>query len=129
MIEVVQLHAPGGPEVLELHRRPLPQPQAGEVRVRALAIGVGSADTLSRTGRCLWMPPLPAVPGNEMAGIVEAVGAGVDPALLGSSVLVSSRELPHRGGCYAQAICVPAPAMYPLPESIAPHDAVTLPNY
>jgi NADPH2:quinone reductase len=44
-------------------------------------------------------------------------------------VLVSSRELPFRGGCYAQAICVPAEALFPLPEAIAPNDAVSLPNY
>jgi NADPH2:quinone reductase len=44
-------------------------------------------------------------------------------------VLVSSRELPFRGGCYAQAICVPADAPFPLPETIAPNDAVSLPNY
>ena len=129
MIDVVQLQSPGGPEVLELVQRPQPQPRAGEVRVRALAIGVGSADTLIRNGRYMWMPPLPAVPGNEMAGVVDAVGGGVEEALLGMRVLVSSRELPQRGGCYAQAICVPAAAVYPLPETLAPHDAVTLPNY
>ena len=129
MIEVVELQNPGGPEVLELQRRPLPQPQADEVRVKALAIGVGSADTLIRSGRYMWMPPLPAVPGNEMAGVVDALGAEVDGALLGTRVLVSSRELPQRGGCYAQAICIPAASVYPLPATIAPHDAVTLPNY
>jgi NADPH2:quinone reductase len=42
---------------------------------------------------------------------------------------VSSRELPFRGGCYAEAICVPAEALFPLPEAIAPNDAVSLPNY
>lgn len=129
MIDVIQLQAPGGAEVLELVRRPLPQPQPGEVRIKALAIGVGSADTLIRSGRYMWMPPLPAVPGNEMAGVVEAVGANADPALLGTRVLVSSRELPQRGGCYAQALCVPASSVYALPETLAPHDAVTLPNY
>jgi NADPH2:quinone reductase len=44
-------------------------------------------------------------------------------------VLVSSRELPFRGGCYAQAICVPAESLFPLPEAIGPNDAVSLPNY
>jgi NADPH2:quinone reductase len=128
-IEVIQLQSPGGPEVLELVRRPRPEPRRGEVRVKAAAIGVGSADTLIRSGRYMWMPPLPAVPGNEMAGVIDAVGDDVDAALLGTRVLVSSRELPQRGGCYAQAICVPASAVYALPESLAPHDAVTLPNY
>jgi len=44
-------------------------------------------------------------------------------------VLVSSRELPFRGGCYSEAICVPAEAIFPLPDAIAPNDAVSLPNY
>jgi NADPH2:quinone reductase len=48
---------------------------------------------------------------------------------IGQPVLVSSRELPFRGGCYAEAICVPADALFPLPEAIAPNDAVSLPNY
>jgi NADPH2:quinone reductase len=48
---------------------------------------------------------------------------------VGERVLVSSRELPFRGGCYAEAICVPAEAVFPLPEAIASNDAVSLPNY
>jgi NADPH2:quinone reductase len=47
----------------------------------------------------------------------------------GQPVLVSSRELPFRGGCYAEAICVPADALFPLPETIAANDAVSLANY
>jgi NADPH2:quinone reductase len=48
---------------------------------------------------------------------------------VGKKVLVSSRELPRRGGCYAQAICVPAAAVYRLPDAVSPQDAVTLPNH
>lgn len=128
-MKVIELRAPGGPEVLELVDRPLPEPGAGEVRVRALAIGVNSADMLIRRGVYSWMPPLPAVPGNELAGTVEAKGRSVTGLELGQKVLVSSRELPQRGGCYAQAICVPAAAVYVLPDAISPQDAVTLPNY
>jgi NADPH2:quinone reductase len=128
-MNVIQLRTPGGPEVLELVEKPLPVPAANEVLVRALAIGVNSADMLIRRGVYNWMPPLPAVPGNEMAGVVEVVGRDVTDVKIGQRVLVSSRELPFRGGCYAQAICVPAEAVYSLPDAIPPHDAVTLPNY
>jgi NADPH2:quinone reductase len=128
-MNAIQLRTPGGPEVLELVERPAPVPAANEVCVRAHAIGVNSADILIRKGVYNWMPPLPAVPGNEMAGVVEAVGADVDTPKVGARVLVSSRELVNRGGCYAQAICVPAPAVYSLPDSISAEDAVTLPNY
>ena len=125
----------GGPEVLQVAAKPLPEPAAGEVRVRAEAIGISSADLLVRKGVYSWMPPLPAVPGNEMAGVVDAVGvlASTGPARtdveIGQRVLVSSRELAFRGGCYAEAICVPAASVFALPESIAAHDAVSLPNY
>ena len=84
---------------------------------------------LVRRGVYNWMPPLPAVPGNEMAGVVEALGVDAVGVRIGERVLVSSRELPFRGGCYAQAICVPAAALFRLPESIAPNDAASLPNY
>lgn len=128
-MNVIEFTAPGGPEVLSPAHRPLPEPGPGEVRVRAQAIGVSSADLLVRKGVYKWMPPLPAIPGNEMAGEVDAVGAGVEGMTPGRRVLVSSRELTFRGGCYAEAICVPASALYALPAGISPEDAVTLPNF
>lgn len=128
-IEVIELSRTGGPEVLERVRRPLPLPAPHEVRVRAEAIGVGKPDVLIRKGTYAWMPPLPAVPGNEMAGRVEAVGSAVTTVRAGQRVLVSARELPQRGGCYAEAICVPAEALYVLPDSVSSVDAVTLGNY
>ena len=128
-MKLVQMSKPGGPEVLELVEKPLPAPAAGEARVRARAVGISSADMLVRKGVYNWMPPLPATPGNEMAGVVDALGADASGVRIGQPVLVSSRELPFRGGCYAEAICVPADALFPLPEAIAPSDAVSLPNY
>ena len=128
-MKVIQIQKGGGPEVLELADKPLPEPAAGEVRVRAEAIGISSADMLVRKGVYNWMPPLPAIPGNEMAGRVDALGRDVTDVRIGQRVLVSSRELPFRGGCYAQAICVPASSLFMLSEAIAPADAVSLPNY
>jgi NADPH2:quinone reductase len=128
-MNVIQMQKGGGPEVLELAEKPLPEPAAGEVRVRAEAIGISSADMLVRKGIYSWMPPLPAIPGNEMAGIVDALGRDVTDVRVGQRVLVSSRELSFRGGCYAQAICVPAASLFLLPQTIAPNDAVCLPNY
>jgi NADPH:quinone reductase len=128
-MKAVQLHRTGGPEVLELVDLPDPQPGPGQARVRAMAIGVGRPDALIRTGNYKWMPPLPAVPGNEMAGVVDAVGPGVSEVAVGQRVLLSSRELPQRGGCYAEFACAPAAALYPLPDAIAFDDAVSLPNF
>ena len=128
-INVIQLARTGGPEVLELVRRPLPQPAPHEVRVRAEAIGVGKPDALIRKGSYAWMPPLPAVPGNEMAGCIDALGSAVTHLRIGQRVLVSARELSQRGGCYAEAMCVPADAVYLLPDTVSSVDAVTLGNY
>lgn len=129
MMKVVQLHATGGPEVLSLVDLPIPQPGRGQVRVQAHAIGAGGPDVLIRNGTYKWMPPLPAVPGNELAGVVEAVGPGVSRLAIGDRVLVSARELPQRGGCYVQYICVDEAVPFVLPESIAFEDAVSLGNF
>jgi NADPH2:quinone reductase len=94
-----------------------------------MTIGVGRPDALMRTGRYKWMPPLPAVIGNEMAGVVDAVGPGVHAVEPGQRVLLSSRELPQRGGCYAEYALAPAEALYPLPGAISFDDAVSLPNF
>ncbi|MBO9649498.1 MAG: zinc-dependent alcohol dehydrogenase family protein [Variovorax sp.] len=127
-MKAVQVSVPGGPEALEMVDLPVPECGPGEVRVRARAIGAGGPDVLIRKGIYKWMPPLPAIPGNEMAGVIDSVGEGVPNELLGRRALVSSRELPQRGGCYAEYIVVPAQAPFMLPDEIADVDAVSLGN-
>lgn len=128
-MKAIQLQAPGGPEVLSLVDLPLPEPGPGAVRVQAHAIGAGGPDVLIRNGTYKWMPPMPAIPGNEMAGVVDAVGPGVQALRVGQRVLVSARELPQRGSCYAEFICVPETAPFVLPDTIAFDDAVSLGNF
>lgn len=128
-MKAIQVHVPGGPDVLVPVDLPLPQPAPGQVRVRACAIGVGGPDVLIRNGTYKWMPPLPAIPGNEMAGIIDAVGEDVSADRLGQRVFVSARELSQRGGCYAEAICVPAEAPFVLPDSVGFDQAVCLGNF
>jgi len=125
-MRAVQLSETGGPEVLRLVDLPLPEPGPGQVRVRAAAIGAGGPDVLIRNGTYKWMPPLPAIPGNEMAGTVDAVGAGVTRLSVGQRVLVSARELAQRGGCYAECICVSEAAPFVLPPALGFDDAVSL---
>ncbi len=127
-MRAIQVHAPGGPEALMGVDLPEPQPGPGQVRVRARAIGVGRPDVLIRNGTYKWMPPLPAIPGAEMAGEVDAAGQDVTRWKVGDRVLVSARDLPVRGGCYAEAIVVPEAAPYRLPAAIDLADAVSLPN-
>jgi NADPH2:quinone reductase len=127
-VQAIQVQTPGGPDALQLVALPEPQAGAGTVRVRAQAIGVGRPDALIRNGTYKWMPPLPAIPGAELAGVVDQVGPGVTQWAVGDRVLVSARDLPQRGGCYVQAIVVPEAAPYRLPDAIAFTDAVSLPN-
>jgi NADPH:quinone reductase len=72
---------------------------------------------------------LPAIPGNEVAGIVDARGPGAHGVTLGDRVLFSARELPQRGGGYAECVCAPADALYALPDGIGFDAAVSLPNF
>lgn len=127
-MQVVRVHQPGGPEALCIEQLPLPIPGPGEVRVQAHAIGVGRPDVLIRQGTYKWMPPLPAIPGAELAGVIDAVGDQVTLLKVGQRVLVSSRELTQRGGCYVQSIVIPESAPYILPDEISLNDAVSLPN-
>jgi NADPH2:quinone reductase len=64
-----------------------------------------------------------------MVGIVEARGEGAQTLSIGQRVLVSARELAVRGGCYAEFICVPEDAVFPLPANVAAIDAVSMPNF
>tara|TARA_R110002110_G_scaffold284987_2_gene499293 strand:+ start:51280 stop:52278 length:999 start_codon:yes stop_codon:yes gene_type:complete len=128
-LKVVRFHEFGGPEVLRVENLPDPQPGPGEVRVRAEAIGVGVPDILMRRGNYEWIPPLPVIPGNELAGTVDAVGDGVEALGVGDQVYVNSRELPQRGGGYAEAMVVPASAVFAMPDNVEAAQAVALGNY
>jgi NADPH2:quinone reductase len=128
-MQSVIFRQPGGPEVLELVDAPAPTPGPGQVVIRAQAMAVSKPDVLIRKGIYTWSPPLPANPGNELAGVVESVGAGVTDFRPGQRALLSARELSVRGGCYAELIAVPAAAVHPLPDSVELEQAVVLPTY
>jgi NADPH2:quinone reductase len=124
-LKAIQIATPGGPEVLRLVSLPDPTPGEGEVVVRAHAIGVGKPDVLFRTGVYRWMPPLPATPGAEMAGTIEAAGPGVTTLRVGQNVLVYR----FAGGCYAERVAVKADEVTPLPDAVDLDDAVSIPNF
>ena len=107
MMKAIVMERPGPPEVLRYVDVPRPEPAPGQVLVRAHAIGVGMPEVLVRRGQYGWMPPLPAIPGIEMSGVVEKVGRGRDDACgraggfrLGARVEGPRRLLcrVHRGG-------------------------------
>ena len=103
-MRAIRIAHPGGPEVLELVERPLPQPGRGQVRVRVRSSGVNRADVIQREGHYPAPPGWPEdVPGIEYAGTVEAVGAGVSIER-GRAVMGIAG-----GGGYAEAVLVPRP--------------------
>ena len=76
----------GLPESFVLLERPVPVPDAGQVRIRIEATALGYVDGLIIRGRYQLLPPLPYVPGGEIAGTVDAVGAGVTSVREGDRV-------------------------------------------
>lgn len=128
-MKLVQFKTPGAASVLEIVEVPKPEPKPGEVLVRAVAIGVGMPDIMIRRGVYNWMPPLPGTPGTEMSGLVEAVGPGVARFHPGQRVVVSARDRPHRGGCYAEYNATPESSVYALPDSADMDQAAALANY
>ena len=128
-MKAVLVHRPGGPEALQYQDVPAPQLGETDVLIRAETFGVGQPDKLIRSGVYKWMPPLPANPGNDVAGRIEAVGSGVRDIKVGQKVLLSARDLSQRGGCYAEMVAAPADAIHLLPEQVDLEAAVCLANY
>ena len=128
-MKAVLVHRPGGPEALQYQDVPAPPVGNDDVLIRAETFGVGQPDKLIRAGIYKWMPPLPANPGNDVAGRIEAVGGRVSGIKVGQKVLLSARDLAQRGGCYAELVAAPADAIHLLPEQVDLEAAVCLANY
>ncbi|HWK95155.1 MAG TPA: zinc-dependent alcohol dehydrogenase family protein [Pseudolabrys sp.] len=88
MARVVRFHEHGGPEVLRIEEVEVPPPGRGEVRIRVRALGLNRAEALLRIGGYLETPEFPSGLGFEAAGIIEAVGDGVDEFEPGDAVSV-----------------------------------------
>ncbi|TCK26411.1 zinc-binding dehydrogenase [Pseudonocardia endophytica] len=117
----------GPPDVLVARDVPDPAPGRGQVRVRVAAAGVHLVDTRLRAGEAggpFGLPELPMVPGREVAGVVDAVGADTDPDWLG--VRVSAHLGPAASGGYAELAVTDADALHRLPDHVSEVDAVAV---
>jgi NADPH:quinone reductase-like Zn-dependent oxidoreductase len=116
----------GDPSVLQVQERPDPPPPApGQVRIAVRAAGVNFADHLARVGLYPPAPNPPSVVGYEVAGTVEAVGDGVDPAALGERVAAGTRF-----GGYAEIVNVGAADAIALPDALSFEQGAAIPvNY
>ncbi len=118
----VVITQPGGPQVLQVIREPVPEPGPGEVRVKVLAAGVGRADMLMRWGQYPeGTPAYPFTPGYDIVGVVDRLGGGVTK--LKPDMLVAA--LTKVGG-YSEYACLDQDELVPVPEGLDPAEVVCL---
>ncbi len=110
-MKAMRVHQQGGLDALQYEDVPMPEPKAGEARVRLEASGVNFIDVYHRDGR--YKPPLPVTLGQEGAGVVDAVGEGVTQVKVGDRVAYASVQ-----GAYAEYAVAPAWRLVPIPKGV-----------
>jgi NADPH:quinone reductase len=109
---------PGEPSVLELAERPIPEPVEGEVRIRVLVSGVNPTDWKSRSGAFGGASDEPTVPNHDGAGIVDALGDGVEQFSVGDRVWVTlAGDGRPASGTAQEYTVVPAERVFSLPDT------------
>jgi len=113
----------GGPEVLEVvEEAALPEPGAGQVRVKVLVTSAGFTDTMIRKGVYFDLKEKPPFsPGYDLVGVVDKLGADVTKLKVGQMVADLTVS-----GAYSQYICQPESSLVPVPDGLDPAEAVSL---
>jgi len=119
MPSAIRIHRPGGPEVMQWEPVEVGEPGPGQVRLRQEAVGLNYIDVYHRTG--LYPQQLPFTPGVEGAGVVEAVGDGVDWLKIGDRVAYAGPI-----GSYAEERLIAADKLVKLPDSISTEQAAAM---
>jgi len=123
-MRAVVVARPGGPEVLQLAERPLPEPGPGEIRVRVHASALNRADLLQRRGLYPAPPGAPQdVPGLEYAGEVDAVGEGAGLWAVGNRVMGIVG-----GGGYAEYVVVHEREAMRIPQGLSYEEGAAIPE-
>ncbi len=113
----------GSPENLRLEEAPDPELRKGHVVIRVKATGINPADLVRMSGRYPQPLPLPYIPGTDVAGEVEAIGAGVSHVRVGERVFGRSLN----GGGYAEKACLPTNEIFQLPENLSFAEGAAIP--
>ncbi len=119
-MHAIRIDRTGGPDVLQYVEVPEPVAGPGQVLVRQTTVGINFVDVYMRTG--LYKAPLPMILGREGAGVVAAIGAGVDGLREGDRVAYTQLT----GGSYAELAVVDATHVVPIPAQIDDHVACAL---
>ncbi len=120
MTHAIRLHETGGPEVLRWEAVDVAAPGPGEARVRHTFVGVNFIDTYHRRGQ--YKLALPSGLGSEAAGVIEAVGPGVEGLAPGDRVAYATGPI----GAYAEARVMPASVLVKIPERVSDRDAAAV---
>jgi NADPH2:quinone reductase len=125
-VHAIRQYEFGPPEKLRYEEVPDPEPAPDQVRIAVEASGVHLIDTAIRNGRgpeYYARPELPMVPGREVAGVVEAIGAGADESWAGRRVVA---HLGLASGGYAESAVAPADALHEIPGGLEAGTAVAM---
>ncbi len=120
MTKAIRIHQPGGPEEMVWEEVAVGDPGPGEARVRHTAVGLNFIDVYHRTG-LYPLPALPATIGMEAAGVVEAVGDGVDDLAAGDRIAYAGPP-----GAYSETRLMPAKRLVKLPDGIDDRQAAAM---
>jgi NADPH2:quinone reductase len=130
MTKAIRIHSHGGPEVMKLEDVELPPPGTGEARVRHTAIALNFSDINVRRGGFYQKDPfpMPIILGNEAAGVVTALGGGVDDIAVGDRVGYCGvgSNFWAKTGAYAEERNVPAARLVKLPDTVTDRQAAAL---
>jgi len=119
----IEIREPGEPEVLVPVERPRPSPESGEVLIKVVAAGVNRPDVFQRRGRYPPPPGASDIPGLEVAGTIEVLGADVREWRVGDTVCALVA-----GGGYAEYCTAPAPQCLPVPRGLDVVAAAAIPE-
>lgn len=125
-MRAVEITSFGGPDVLRLGDRPVPQPGAGELLIRVAASGINRPDVLQRLGHYAPPPGTSDLPGLEVAGVVES---GDETAMAEAGIRVGDRVCALvAGGGYAEWCVAPVAQCLPVPDGLTDVEAASLPE-
>lgn len=122
-MRAVSISQPGGPDVLKPITMEMPEPGPGDVRIAVKAAGVNRPDVLQRAGAYPPPPGASPLPGLEVAGIVDALGDGVEGVSVGDEVCALTP-----GGGYAEYCIAPAAHALPIPKGYSMVEAGGIPE-
>jgi NADPH:quinone reductase-like Zn-dependent oxidoreductase len=126
MSKIVRFYELGGPEKLKLEDGPAQEPKEGEVRLRVHATGLNRAELLYMAGHYFEQPKLPSRIGYEAAGVVEAVGPGVDKSLVGKKVATVPGYSMNDYGVLGEEAVVPSRSLGEYPEKLSPAEGAAI---